>query len=66
MTSILARRNMHKRFVTSILALAVLTVPLSSVAFAQTANDKDAQRERDVQIFITNLASAKAHASKYN
>lgn len=49
---------MHKRFVTFVLAFAVFTVPFSPVVFAQV-NDKDAQRERDAQIFINKLGIGK-------
>ncbi|MFN0139323.1 MAG: hypothetical protein ACKVQW_04455 [Pyrinomonadaceae bacterium] len=46
---------MLKNFITSILALTVFTMSFSPIAFAQAADDKEAQRQRDVEIFVNKL-----------
>jgi hypothetical protein len=48
-------KSMLKRFLTSILPLLVFNLSFGTIAFSQVQDDKEAQRERDVQIYVNKL-----------
>src|SRR5580765_8433328 len=53
----LTQKNMVKKSLTLTLAVLVLNVFFGTIAFAQTQDNKDAQHERDVQIFVNRFGT---------
>lgn len=48
---------MFKRTITLTLAMLIFNLSFGTIAFAQTRDDKDAQHERDVQIFVNRFGT---------